>query len=285
MSDLIRNERLRQPPPATPVYLVGRSDIVRETVQKLIRSRHVALAGPGGIGKTSIAKAVINDGDVESMFGVERYFVAFDDHDSVGHHDSAITLDVFVNHIANALGLRPAKADKQKIVLSYFAVSSRRVLLVLDNAETFLHASKETGRIANMIDDLGALSSVVILLTTRSLALPPNLRCESVAVPPLTLGAARKTFLDIYVDSPIDSTTLDYLLTELDCHPLSINLLAQAAHQNQWSEKDLSDAWKREKTHVLATHSSSEGGRRQEPESGRQHQSVPQFPGILGCEP
>ncbi len=123
MSVLIRNERIRQPPPATPVYLVGRSDMVRETAQNLLHSQHVALTGPGGIGKTSIAKAVINDGDVEKKFGVERYFVAFDQHDIAGHRDSTITLDMFVNHIANALGLRPVEADKQKIIMSHLADS------------------------------------------------------------------------------------------------------------------------------------------------------------------
>ncbi len=109
-----------------------------------------------------------------------------------------------------------------------------------------------------MVDELAALRFVVIMLTTRSLALPSNLRCEFVSVPPLTLDAAREAFMATY-RSIIDPKTLDYLLTELDCHPLSINLLAQAARQNQWSEKDLMDAWKREKTRVLATHNSSEG--------------------------
>lgn len=249
---------MRQPTPARPEFFFGRSDIVREVVQGLLLPQHVALTGPGGIGKTYIAKAVINDEEIVEIFGAERYFVAFDNHGTADHHDSAITLDVFADHIANALGLHPTKADKQKIITTYLSDASRRVFLLLDNAETFLHAGKETGRISSMVEDLGALPSVVLMLTTRSLALPPNLHCKYVSVPPLDLGAAREAFKAIY-NTPVDTKTVDYLLTELDCHPLSINLLAQAARQNQWSENDITDAWKREKTHVLTTHISSEG--------------------------
>ncbi|KLO14044.1 TPR-like protein [Schizopora paradoxa] len=252
------SETLRQPPPAKPVYFFGRVDLVREIAQLILEPQHVVLTGPGGIGKTSIAKAVVNDEEIIKAFGEDRFFVGFNDHDTANHSDSMVTFDVFASRIANALGLQPEEADTQKIIMSYLANTSQRVLLIFDNAETILHAGKETGRIATMIEELGALPSVAIMLTTRSLALPPNLHCKCIPVPPLALGAAREAFNAIY-RAAIDTKTLDFLLNELDLHPLSINLLAQAAYQNQWSESDLTDTWKKEKTRVLTTHNFSEG--------------------------
>ena len=114
---LFRDESSHRWLPSVPEYFFGRSDIVREAAHKLVQLLHVALTGTGGIGKTSIARAVVNEGDVVEKFGDERYFVAFDDHlGTAGRGDSSITFDVFADHIANALGLHPNKADKEKMI-------------------------------------------------------------------------------------------------------------------------------------------------------------------------
>ncbi|KAG6913772.1 hypothetical protein DXG01_004414, partial [Tephrocybe rancida] len=47
--------------PARPQIFVGRDDLVRSTMESLLTYRDVALIGPGGMGKSSIARAVLND--------------------------------------------------------------------------------------------------------------------------------------------------------------------------------------------------------------------------------
>ncbi|KAG6875904.1 hypothetical protein C0992_001766, partial [Termitomyces sp. T32_za158] len=51
----------------------------------------------------------------------------------------------------------------------------------------------------------------------------------------------------------IETSILIKLLASVDFHPLSINLLAQAAVQNEWSAQDLVTAWDHQRTSLLET--------------------------------
>ncbi|KAG5730699.1 hypothetical protein E4T56_gene4062, partial [Termitomyces sp. T112] len=128
-------------------------------------------------------------------------------------------------------------------------LSTAETLLVLDNAETFLDATMDAGRIADAIDGLGARSNVTILLTTRTTVLPPNLELIRLRVPPLEESAACEAFHAYYPS--IETSILIKLLSAVDFHPLSINLLAQAAVQNEWSPQDLITAWDHQRATLL----------------------------------
>ncbi|KAG6894334.1 hypothetical protein C0992_006561, partial [Termitomyces sp. T32_za158] len=64
-------------------------------------------------------------------------------------------------------------------------------------------------------------------------------------------GAACEAFR-VYYPS-IETSILTKLLASVDFHPLSINLLAQAAVQNEWSAQDLVTAWDHQHTSLLET--------------------------------
>ncbi|KAG6903549.1 hypothetical protein DXG01_016976, partial [Tephrocybe rancida] len=130
------------------------------------------------------------------------------------------------------------------------ALSTSETLLILDNAETFLDAAVDAGRIADAIDGFGARPNVAILLTTRTTVLPPNLKWVRLRVPALEESPACDAFTMFYTPA-IEHSSLIKLLSAVDFHPLSINLLAQAAVQNEWSSQDLIDAWDRQRTLLL----------------------------------
>ncbi|KAG6856019.1 hypothetical protein H0H87_008336 [Tephrocybe sp. NHM501043] len=235
--------------PAPPEIFVGRDDLVQSIVQPLLQSRGVALTGPGGIGKSSIARAVLNDKALAAKFQNRRVFVRFDD---VGA--AQVTLGTFLDRMARALGLSTV-ANTHHLVTKVLAMSA--TLLVLDNAETVLNpAGVDAGRIADVIGGFGSARphNVAVLLTTRTTTttLPPNLEWTRVPVPPLDEGAACAAFR-MFKPPPVELPILIQLLSAVDFHPLSIRLLAHTAIQNNWSSRDLANAWGRQRTVLLET--------------------------------
>ncbi|KAF5368715.1 hypothetical protein D9615_010318 [Tricholomella constricta] len=204
--------------PVRPPIFMGRDALVQETANFLLEAHHVALIGPGGMGKTSIAQA--------------------------------ITHATFLDRIARCLGISSSGANIRNLILHELS-SSEDLLLVLDNAETFLDAAVDLSLITNSIDEFGARPNIVLMLTTRTAGLSPNLPWKRVEVPALDEIAACAAFEAIY-PLPMKPSILSPLLSALDFHPLSINLLAQAAAQNRWSVEELIAAWDRTKAQAQA---------------------------------
>ncbi|KAH7918004.1 hypothetical protein BV22DRAFT_1100721 [Leucogyrophana mollusca] len=229
----------REPPPERPPMFFGRDDLVRIVVETLSLD-HVVLVGPGGIGKTSIAKAILNEDSIIAKLQDRRFFVRFDDIDA-----SQITFDTFIGRIAGVLGVKSARLSAVKSILK-----ASDVLIVLDNAETFQDAVSGSDRIAEAIDELGALPSVRIILTTRNRRVSTNLRRVIIDVPALDPSAARQTFTQIYRTDG-SPAVIDQLLSALDFHPLSVNLLAHVAAENQWTLDQLVKAWGKQQSHLL----------------------------------
>ncbi|KAH7918930.1 hypothetical protein BV22DRAFT_888516 [Leucogyrophana mollusca] len=229
----------REPPPGPPPMFFGRDDLVRDAVESL-GLKHVVLVGPGGIGKSTIAKAILNEDSIIAKFQGRRFFVRFDDIDA-----SQITFDTFIRRIADVLGVKSARLGAIKTRLA-----ASDVLIVLDNAETFQDAVSGAGSIAEAIDDFGALPSVRIVLTTRNTRVSTNLRRAIIDVPALDPGAARETFTQIYRTDG-SPAVIDKLLKDLDFHALSINLLAHVATENRWTLYQLMSAWEKQQTRLL----------------------------------
>ncbi|KAG5734984.1 hypothetical protein E4T56_gene17908, partial [Termitomyces sp. T112] len=140
--NLEANAQVPEVLPVRPKVFIGRDKLVQNILQPLLQCRDVALIGPGGIGKSSIARAVLNDQALASKFH-NRFYVRYDDMDA-----AQITFGTFLDRIVKALGLTTsANADN----MINKALSTSETLLVLDNAETFLDAAVDASRIADAI--------------------------------------------------------------------------------------------------------------------------------------
>ena len=231
-------------PPVPPQLFFGRDDIVKNVITALLRNSNVALIGMGGIGKTSIAKVVTNDSSIVARFGKERYFVKCDDFNA--------SIDNFLDRVAQVLGAKGT--GPQVVTMGTLRPFLRKadILLVFDNAESVTDAPIDSDRVVEAIGEFASYPTVSIILTTRTTILPTDAVFECIQVPPLDEVSAWKAFSTVYgrVES-LMVEPLRELLYQLDHHPLSINLLAQAGVQNMWSPCELEEAWERERTRIL----------------------------------
>ncbi|KAH7904007.1 hypothetical protein BJ138DRAFT_1187220 [Hygrophoropsis aurantiaca] len=228
----------REPPPARPPMFFGRDTLVQDAVESL-NSQHVVLVGPGGIGKSSVAKAILNEDSIVARFSDRRFFVRFDDINA-----SQVTFDMFIGRIAGTLGVR----SNRRSITTFLGASN--ILLVFDNAETFQDAASGADRIAEVIEEFGALPTVTIMFTTRNRRVPMNLQCTIIDVPALEPNAARNAFTHTYHTDGFPAI-IDKLLSDLDFHPLSINILAHVARENQWTLEELMRSWEGQHTRLL----------------------------------
>ncbi|KAG2035382.1 hypothetical protein BDR03DRAFT_1093158 [Suillus americanus] len=219
-------------PPSRPAMLYGRDDLVAGLTDLVVNDEHLALIGPGGMGKSSVAKAIINEPLVIEKFANRRFFVTYD-----GLDPSTITLEIFMTRFARTLGIEIAGTDPMRQISTFLRSAS--ALVVLDNAETFEEASASSalGDIPPAIAEMANIPGIILVLTSRSRRNAPNVRWITKDILPLDLSSAQEMFFQIYQRANFSEAEEDMkgLLKELDFHPLSINILANAAQQNSWS--------------------------------------------------
>ena len=126
------------------------------------------------------------------------------------------------------------------------------MVIVLDNAESILGLSGMNGQeIYAVVEELGRLSNIWMCITSRISTTPPD--CKRLDIPALTMDAACDAFYRIYGGDDDRSKAVNGILEQLDFHPLSITLLATAAHQSRWDANRLAQEWERLRTRVLQT--------------------------------
>ncbi|KAG2143110.1 hypothetical protein BD769DRAFT_1772188 [Suillus cothurnatus] len=241
-----KNQQIK--PPSRPAMLYGRDDLVAELMNLVVNDEHLALIGPGGMGKSSLAKAIINDPLITKRFGDRRFFVTYD-----GLDPSTITFETFMTRFTRALGIEIAGSDPLRQMSTF--LDSASALIVLDNAETFEEASASLtlGDILPAIAEIANIPGVILILTSRSRRNAPDVRWITKDIPPLDLSSAQTMFFEIYLHTSRSEAEEDIkgLLKELDFHPLSINILANAAQQNGWSPSMLLKRWNDRHSKVL----------------------------------
>ncbi|KAF9792023.1 kinase-like domain-containing protein [Thelephora terrestris] len=209
-------------PPASSDWL---SQITNEILDLTDQVASVALYGPIGVGKSFVARSVLDSDRTKAKFGDNRYFMCCD-----GLEDS---MEGFIQRLSDTIHTDVAQ-------LKSHLQSSLPLILLLDGVDYALDPlSPEAEEIGAMIEEFGSYEHFCLVTTSRTY--PDIHGFHRVEVPTPTEGGGQDIFYGLC--SLARSPTVDVLITTLDSHPFSIELFARIIRENGWDEQELLKMW------------------------------------------
>ncbi|KAG6839393.1 hypothetical protein C0991_003001, partial [Blastosporella zonata] len=222
----------------------GRDSIVGELVNVVTGAsrRHVCILGPGGVGKTSTALAVMGHENVKTHFANHlRIWVPC---------VKATSVSLFLETLHSSLGISMKSVNTLGDILAELKTSPPIVIL-LDNFETPWNADDGQSEVERIIRDIQHLPQVTFFVTMRS-SMPPcgDLHWHHVDLRSVDATAAREIYTSWHPEG-CEDPDLSLLLESIGNMPLAVMLLAKVAKLTQLTANELIAEYKKQGTLIL----------------------------------
>ncbi|KAJ7637323.1 hypothetical protein DFH06DRAFT_1302737 [Mycena polygramma] len=228
--------------PSEPKIFHGRGSELSDIFQLFSQGTpKIVILGAGGMGKTTVARAVLHDTQITVRYGDHRYFVAC---------DAATTKVELAALIGAHVGLKPGK-DLTRAVVQHFS-SKPASLLILDNLETAWEPMEARNEVEELLSLLTDVEHLALIVTMRGAERPAKVAWTHPFLPPLSpleQDAAHQMFIDI-ADDIHDPEEVDQVLALTDNMPLAITLLAHVADSESCST--VLTHWEEENTSMIS---------------------------------
>ncbi|KAJ7349970.1 hypothetical protein DFH08DRAFT_935806 [Mycena albidolilacea] len=226
--------------PSKPKIFYGRQLEV-ETIMKMLNqeSPRIAILGGGGMGKTSLAKAILHYPQTLENFQ-HRFFVSA---------EAATTSNELAALIGLHVGLNPG-TDLTRPVVQYLS-QKPSCLLILDNLETVWEPMQSRGGIEEFLSLLTEVKHLALLITMRGAERPSKVHWTHpflLPLQPLSVEAAQQTFMDITDDAYIKED-MEKILQFTDNIPLAVDLISHLSDYEGLS--NVLARWETEKTSLM----------------------------------
>ncbi|KAJ6453569.1 P-loop containing nucleoside triphosphate hydrolase protein, partial [Mycena sanguinolenta] len=227
--------------PAKPQIFHGRETELQD-IMKIVdqQTPRIAILGPGGMGKTSLARAVLHHPATVVKFE-QRFFISA---------ESATTSVELAALIGLHVGLDPGQ-DLTRSIVQYF---SRRpsCLLILDNLETVWEPVQSGAGMEEFLSLLTEVKHLGLIITMRGTERPAKVQWTRpffVPLQPLSHSAAQQIFMDI-TDHSHTIEDMNQLLGFTDNMPLAVDLIAHLVGYE--GIENVLAQWQMEKTAMLS---------------------------------
>ncbi|KAJ6596275.1 P-loop containing nucleoside triphosphate hydrolase protein, partial [Mycena vulgaris] len=228
--------------PSEPKIFHGRASVVSDILSLFHQEPpRIAILGAGGMGKTSLARAVLHHVEIASRYDQYRFFIAC---------DAVSTKSELVALIGIHLGVKPDK-DLTRNILQHLS-SGPASLVILDNLETSWELLESRRDIEGLLALLADIQHLALIITMRGAERPGNVRWTRPFLPPLeplSQDAARQTFIDIAEDIH-DSSEIDRVLSLTGNMPLAIDLISHMVDTEGCP--NILDRWEAERTSLIS---------------------------------
>ncbi|KAF7346888.1 hypothetical protein MVEN_01440800 [Mycena venus] len=244
--------------PSEPKIFHGRESELSDILELFSKETpRIAILGPGGIGKTSMARAIVHHQEISDRYRQHRFFVSC---------DSVVNKAELVALIGAHLGLKPDK-DLTRPIVQHFTKSPPS-LIVLDNLETLWESPgsrSDVEEFLSLVTDVEQLSLLVGVglishealliayqITMRGAERPGKVSWTRPFIPPLQpleRDAAQQTFADI-ADDTHNPEEVNKILSLTGNMPLAITLIAHLVGVEGCS--NVLDRWEANKTSLIS---------------------------------
>ncbi|KAJ7579607.1 hypothetical protein C8J56DRAFT_1058627 [Mycena floridula] len=183
------------------------------------KTRHLALLGAGGQGKTATALKVMAHPAMKRFYSSENSLWV--------PCDEATSPEMFLHILYNSLAITVDTHNTLEDILNELGKTSKPIILLLDNFETPWNAPEARGTMACILQDIAQFPHVALFVTMRATVAPcEEIEWEEMRIQTLDPAASHQLFISIHPKSQEDSK-LSELLEMLGHMALAVKLMAR----------------------------------------------------------